>query len=92
VLHLLKLFDILHRPNLEFSDKGKLCLSFASSDLLAFGSEYSLASPNEFYAEIDAGVDLPRLMSVLQWSHALTELHDDNFTLTATPPKKRKEK
>ncbi|MFJ2486295.1 hypothetical protein [Pseudomonas sp. NPDC087639] len=92
VLHLLKLFDILDRPNLEFSENGKLCLSFASSDLFAFGNEYSLASPNEFYAEIDAGVDLPRLMSALQWSHALTELHDDNFTFTATPPKKRKEK
>lgn len=92
VLHLLKLFGILNRPNLEFSDEGQLCLSFASKDLLAFRAEYSLASPNEFYAEIDAGVDLPRLMSVLQWSHALTELHDDNFTLTATPPKNRKEK
>jgi hypothetical protein len=92
VLHLLKLFDILHRPNLEFSDNGKLCLSFASSDLLAFGTEHTLASPNEFYAEISAGVALPRLMSALQWSHALSELHDDNFALTATPPKKRKEK
>ncbi|MFJ2537409.1 hypothetical protein [Pseudomonas sp. NPDC087614] len=79
VLHLLKLFDILHRPNLEFADSGKLCLSFASKDLLAFGTEYSLASPNEFYAEISAGIELPRLMSALQWSHALSELHDDNF-------------
>ncbi|RVD74793.1 hypothetical protein [Pseudomonas koreensis] len=92
VLHLLKLFNILHLPNLEFSDNGKLCLSFANSDLLTFGTQYSLSSPNEFYAEIDAGVDLPRLMSVLQWSHALSELHDDNFTFTASPPKKRKEK
>jgi hypothetical protein len=92
VLHLLKLFDILDRPNLEFSDNGKLCLSFASNDLLAFSTEFALASPNEFYAEIDAGVDLPRLMSTLQWSHALSELHDDNFSFTATPPKKRKEK
>ncbi|MCU7248041.1 hypothetical protein [Pseudomonas koreensis] len=92
VLHLLKLFEILDRPNLEFSDNGLLCLSFASNDLLAFGTEYSLASPNDFYAEISAGVELPRLMSVLQWSHALTELHDDNFTFTASPPNKCKEK
>lgn len=92
VLHLLKLFNILHRPNLEFSDNGKLCLSFASNDLFAFGTEYSLASPNEFYAEIDAGVELPRLMSALQWSHELSELHDDNFAFTATSPKKRTEK
>ena len=88
VLHLLKLFDILDRPNLEFSDDGKLCLSFASSDLLAFGTQYSLASPNEFYAEISAGVDLPRLMSALQWSHALSELHDDNFTPLTTRQEK----
>ncbi|AZV27500.1 hypothetical protein CT157_16300 [Pseudomonas syringae] len=92
VLHLLKLFEILDRPNLEFSDDGLLCLSFASSDLFAIGTEYSLASPNEFYAEISAGIELPRLMSVLQWSHALTELHDDNFTFTASPPNKCKEK
>lgn len=90
VLHLLTLFNILHRPNLEFSDNGKLCLSFASNDLLAFGTEYSLASPNEFHAEISAGVDLPRLMSALQWSHALSELHDDNFS--AAPQKIRQEK
>jgi hypothetical protein len=31
-------------------------------------------------------------MSALQWSHALSELHDDNFTFTATPPKQRQEK
>lgn len=92
VLHLLKLFEILDRPNLEFSDDGLLCLSFASSDLLAFDTEYSLASPDEFYAEIFAGVELPRLMSVLQWSHALSELHDDNFTFTASSPNKCKEK
>ncbi len=90
VLHLLKLFNILHRPNLEFADSGKLCLSFADSDLLAFGTQYSLSSPNEFYAEISAGVDLPRLMSALQWSHALSELHDDNFT--SSLPKNRQEK
>lgn len=92
VLHLLKLFDILHRPNLEFSDSGELCLSFESNDLFAFGAQYSLASPNNFYEEISAGIELPRLMSALQWSHALSELHDDNFTFTATPPKQRQEK
>lgn len=92
VLHLLKVFNLLKVPNLEFADSGKLCLSFTTSDLLTFGTQYSLSSPNEFYEEIAAGVALPRLMSALQWSHALAELHDDNFTLTATPPKKRKEK
>jgi hypothetical protein len=90
VLHLLKLFDILHRPNLEFSDNGKLCLSFANNDLFTFSTEYSLTSPNEFYAEIDAGIELPRLMSVLQWSHELSELHDDNFS--SLPPVNRQEK
>ncbi|WP_065616223.1 hypothetical protein [Pseudomonas moraviensis] len=90
VLHLLKLFDILHRPNLEFSDNGKLCLSFANKDLFTFSTEYSLTSPNEFYAEIDAGIELPRLMSVLQWSHELSELHDDNFS--SLPPVNRQEK
>ncbi|MFJ7312099.1 hypothetical protein ACIQVE_04900 [Pseudomonas sp. NPDC098747] len=90
VLRLLKLFNILNSPNLEFADSGKFCLSFASSDLLTFGTQYSLAAPNEFYAEISAGVDLPRLMSALQWSHALSELHDDNFT--ASPLTTRQEK
>lgn len=90
VLHLLKLFDILDRPNLEFAESGKLCLSFMSSDLFAFGTEYSLATPKRFYSEISAGVDLPRLMSALQWSHALSELHDDNFT--SSLPTNRQEK
>lgn len=90
VLHLLKLSDILHRPNLEFSDSGALCLSFESSDLFAYGAQYSLASPNNFYAEISAGIELPRLMSALQWSHALSELHDDNFS--SLTPTNRKEK
>lgn len=90
VLHLLKLFDILHRPNLEFSDSGELCLSFESSDLFAYGAQYSLASPKNFYAEISAGIELPRLMSALQWSHALSELHDDNFS--SLTPTNRKEK
>ncbi|MHA3735392.1 hypothetical protein ACXR0M_06910 [Pseudomonas sp. Eth.TT006] len=90
VLHLLKLFEILERPNLEFAESGLLCLSFANSDLFAFGSEYSLESPKQFYAEISAGIELPRLMSALQWSHALSELHDDNFT--SATPKNRQEK
>ncbi|SMQ24197.1 hypothetical protein SAMN04488483_1481 [Pseudomonas helmanticensis] len=90
VLHLLKVFNVLQVPNLEFADSGKLCLSFASSDLLTYGTQYSLSSPNEFYAEVDAGVELPRLMSALQWSHALSELHDDNFS--ASPQKNLQEK
>lgn len=90
VLHLLKVFNVLKDPNLEFADSGKLCLSFASSDLLTFGAQYSLSSPKEFYAEIAAGIELPRLLSALQWSHALSELHDDNFA--STPLTSRQEK
>ncbi|MBC3779308.1 hypothetical protein [Pseudomonas sp. SWRI99] len=90
VLHLLKLFDLLDSPNLEFSDSGKLCLSFESSDLFAYGAQYSLSSPNYFHAEIAAGIELPRLMSALQWSHELSELHDDNFS--SLPPTNRQEK
>ncbi|MDX9668788.1 MULTISPECIES: hypothetical protein [unclassified Pseudomonas] len=90
VLHLLKVFNVLKVPNLEFADSGKLCLSFANSDLLTYGTQYSLSSPNEFYAEIAAGVELPGLVSALQWSHALGELHDDNFA--ASPLTSRQEK
>ncbi|WP_426206468.1 hypothetical protein [Pseudomonas sp. TWP3-1] len=90
VLHLLKVFNVLKVPNLEFADSGKLCLSFASSDLLTFGTQYSLSSPKEFYAEIAAGIELPRLVSALQWSHALSELHDDNFA--SSPLTSRQEK
>nr|WP_231990166.1 hypothetical protein [Pseudomonas sp. Z003-0.4C(8344-21)] len=90
VLHLLKLFDILERPNLEFSDSGQLCLSFENNDLFAYGAQHLLSSPNYFHAEISAGIELPRLMSVLQWSHELSELHDDNFS--ALPHTNRQEK
>lgn len=90
VLHLLKVFNVLKVPNLEFADSGKLCLSFATSDLLTFVNQYSLSSPKEFYAEIAAGIQLPRLVSALQWSHALSELHDDNFA--ASPLTSRQEK
>lgn len=84
VLHLLKLFDVLSRPNLEFSESGKLCMSFASSDLLSFGTQFSLYAPQQFYTEISEGVELPRLMSALHWAHALSELHDDNFSTSPT--------
>ena len=85
VLHLLGLFKLLNSFNLEFAETGKLCISFSNDDLLSFGTQYSLLAPQQFYTEISKGVELPRLMSVLRWGHALTELHDDNFS-TSTPP------
>jgi hypothetical protein len=84
VLHLIKLFDIVSRPNLEFAESGKLCMSFASSDLLSFGTKFSLHAPQQFYTEISEGVELPRLMSALRWAHSLSELHDDNFSSSPT--------
>jgi hypothetical protein len=90
VLHLLRMREQLDGLNLEFSLGGRLCLSFETSTLLDFDMTCDLASPDDFYRLIDAGVRLPHLTQVLAMAHRLAEQHDDNFSLP-TPTKTQTE-
>lgn len=90
VLHLLRMREQLEGLNLEFSLGGRLCLSFENSTLLDFDMSCDLASPDDFYRLINAGVRLPYLTQVLAMAHRLAEQHDDNFSLP-TPTKTQTE-
>ncbi|MHC8334776.1 hypothetical protein [Pseudomonas sp. LB3P25] len=87
VLHLLQLPQQLSDVNLEFSEHGRLCLSFSDAGLLAPSATEGLKNLQAFEQLVEAGIRLPRLDLLLSWVHRLAELHDDNFALSPKPLK-----
>lgn len=87
VLHLLQLHQQLSDINLEFSEHGRLCLSFSDPGLLAPSATEGLQNLQAFEQLVEAGIRLPRLDLLLSWVHRLAELHDDNFALSPKPLK-----
>lgn len=80
LLTLLRLNERLVELNLEFSAEGLLCLSFDNKNLLEPDMPYDLATPEEFFKAIEAGISLPKLTAILSIVHELAEQHDDNFS------------
>ncbi|MGH8333523.1 MAG: hypothetical protein ACRES0_24315, partial [Pseudomonas sp.] len=87
VLHLLQLAQQLSDVNLEFSEHGRLCLSFSDAGLLAPSATEGLENLQAFEQLVETGIRLPRLDLLLSWVHRLAELHDDNFALSPKPLK-----
>ena len=76
---LLNLSRRLTNVNLEFSDQGRLCLSFDNPEVMAYKDPGTLKDLPAFYANIKQGLELPGLFPVLALVHELAELHDNNF-------------
>jgi len=87
VLHLLQLAQQLSDVNLEFSEHGRLCLSFSDAGLLAPNATEGIRNLPAFEPLVETGIRLPRLDFLLSWVHRLAEFHDDNFALSPKPLK-----
>ncbi|MEG1347690.1 MAG: DUF3137 domain-containing protein [Hafnia sp.] len=80
ILHLLDMANHYGDLNLEFSDMGKLCMSFNNDDILEpYPNKLAMSEPNELYNALVAGISLPKLNYTLDMIHTLAEQHDDNF-------------
>ncbi len=78
---LLRLCRQLKKVNLEFSNEGRLCLSFDDAEVMAYKDPGTFEDLSGFYANIERGLELPGLFPVLALVHELAELHDNNFDL-----------
>lgn len=81
LLFLMALSSRLSKVNLEFSEQGRLCLSFNNDEVMAYAYPGSLADLQAFREQIKAGIELPGLSPLLELAHQLAELHDNNFDL-----------
>ncbi|MEN5255120.1 hypothetical protein [Pseudomonas protegens] len=81
---LMELSRHLYRVNLEFSSQGRLCLSFDNADIIAHADPGSLSDLAVFRERIKAGIELPKLYSLLELVHQLAQLHDSH-ALAAVP-------
>ncbi|WMN19772.1 hypothetical protein QL104_10265 [Pseudomonas piscis] len=76
---LLGLHRRLKNVNLEFSSRGRLCLSFDDTEVMAYDDPGTFEDLQGFYDNIERGLALPNLFPVLALVHELAELQDDNF-------------
>ena len=66
-------------PNIEINRTGKLCISFADSDVLELDREFSIADPEEFEKEIFSRLELPKPKALMQFVEIARKHNDRNF-------------
>lgn len=85
VLAFLELDQHFSSLNVEINRDGRMNIAFSDSDVLGLERKFSIASPDEFEAEINGHLALPKLRMLLQFVETLKKHNDSNFRLEDTP-------
>ncbi len=80
IIEIQKLEAFHSNLNLEFNQKGDLCLSFSNGDILRAIRHHGLDEPTAFIEEIKGHTQLGKLDTTLNIVHTLMKYSDNNFT------------
>lgn len=71
--------EFLRKMNIEIDASGKMCVSFANSEMVLGNQRYDLSNPEDFYIELAGQTKLRLLERALRFVHQMMKHSDSNF-------------